>query len=102
MTTSLPRPDRIRRAIELLRNDTTDKFDDVFGFSADEFIDPVLAQEERDYVFGRVPSIVAHGDEIAKTYDFITVQMPRNNVLVVRELPQSDDSDAADNDQERA
>lgn len=85
MTTSLPRPDRIRRAIELLRNDTTDKFDDVFGFSADEFIDPVLAQEERDYVFGRVPSIVAHGDEIAKTYDFITVQMPRNNVLVVRQ-----------------
>ena len=29
MTTSLPRQDRIRRAIELLRNDTTDKFDDV-------------------------------------------------------------------------
>ncbi|TXI46239.1 MAG: aromatic-ring-hydroxylating dioxygenase subunit alpha [Mycobacterium sp.] len=85
MTTSLPRPDRIRRAIELLRNDTTDKFDDVFGFSADEFIDPALAQEERDYVFGRVPSIVAHGNEIAKTYDFITVQMPRNNVLVVRQ-----------------
>ena len=27
--TALPRPDRIRRAIELLRNDTTDKFDDV-------------------------------------------------------------------------
>ncbi len=27
MTTSLPRPDRIRRAIELLRNETTDKFD---------------------------------------------------------------------------
>lgn len=85
MTTSLPRPDRIRRAIELLRNDTTDKFDDVFDFSADEFLDPVLAQEERDYVFGRVPSIVAHGNEIAKPYDFITVQMPRNNVLVVRQ-----------------
>ena len=44
MTTSLPRPDRIRRAIELLRNETTDKFDDVVNFSADEFTDPVLAQ----------------------------------------------------------
>ena len=27
------------------------------------------------------------------------VHLHRNNVLVVRELPQSDDSDAADNDQ---
>ncbi len=85
MTTSLPRPDRIRRAIELLRNDTTDKFDDVVRFGAEEFTDPVLAQQERDLVFGRVPSIVAHGSEIAKPYDFITIQMPRNNVLVVRQ-----------------
>ena len=30
------------------------------------------------------------------------VHLHRNNVLVVRELPQSDDSDAADNDQGRA
>ena len=85
MTTSLPRQDRIRRAIELLRNDTTDKFDDVVPFTAQEFVDPVLAQEERDYVFGRVPSIVAHSSEIAKPYDFLTVTMPRNNVLVVRQ-----------------
>ncbi len=85
MTTSLPRQDRIRRAIELLRNDTTDKFDDVVGFSADEFTDPVLAQQERDRVFGKVPSIVAHGSEIAKTYDFVTVAMPRNNIIVVRQ-----------------
>ena len=46
MTTSLPRQDRIRRALELLRNETTDKFDDVLGFSAREFTDPVLAQQE--------------------------------------------------------
>lgn len=85
MTTSLPRQDRIRRAIELLRNETTDKFDDVVGFSADEFTDPVLAQQERDLVFGVVPSIVAHGSELAKTYDFITVKMPRNNIVVVRQ-----------------
>ena len=66
MTTSLPRQDRIRRALELLRNETTDKFDDVVGFSASEFTDPVLAQQERDLIFGRVPSIVAHGSEIAR------------------------------------
>jgi phenylpropionate dioxygenase-like ring-hydroxylating dioxygenase large terminal subunit len=85
MTTSLPRQDRIRRALELLRNETTDKFDDVVGFSADEFTDPVLAQQERDLIFGKVPSIVAHGSEIAKPYDFLTVAMPRNNIIVARQ-----------------
>jgi phenylpropionate dioxygenase-like ring-hydroxylating dioxygenase large terminal subunit len=85
MTTSLPRQDRIRRALELLRNETTDKFEDVVEFTAEEFTDPVLAQQEREYIFGRVPSIVAHGSELAKPFDFLTVQMPRNNVIVVRQ-----------------
>ena len=89
MTTSLPRQDRIRRALELLRNETTDKFDDVVGFSAREFTDPVLAQQERDLIFGRVPSIVAHGSEIARPFDFMTVQMPRNNIIVVRQKDNS-------------
>jgi phenylpropionate dioxygenase-like ring-hydroxylating dioxygenase large terminal subunit len=89
MTTSLPRQDRIRRALELLRNETTDKFDEVVGFSAHEFTDPVLAQRERDLIFGRVPSIVAHGSEIARPYDFMTVQMPRNNIIVVRQKDHS-------------
>lgn len=85
MTTSLPRQARIRRALELLRNETTDKFDDVVGFTAEEFTDPVLAQQERDLIFGKVPSIVAHGSEIARAYDFVTVAMPRNNIIVVRQ-----------------
>jgi phenylpropionate dioxygenase-like ring-hydroxylating dioxygenase large terminal subunit len=85
MTTSLPRQDRIRRALELLREETTDKLDSTVGFAAAEFTDPVLAKEERDYIFGTVPSIVAHGSEIAKPYDFLTATMPRNNVVVVRQ-----------------
>jgi phenylpropionate dioxygenase-like ring-hydroxylating dioxygenase large terminal subunit len=85
VTTSLPRQDRIRRALELLRNDTTDKCDEIVGFSAHEFTDPVLAQLERDRIFGRVPSIVAHGSEIARPYEFVTVQMPRNNVIISRQ-----------------
>ncbi|NMO03694.1 Rieske 2Fe-2S domain-containing protein [Gordonia sp. TBRC 11910] len=85
MTTSLPREDRIRRALELLRNETTDKFDDVVEFEPGEFTDPVLAQEERDHIFGVVPSIVAHSSELAKPNDFMTVTMPRNNLIVVRQ-----------------
>ncbi|TAM69855.1 Rieske (2Fe-2S) protein, partial [Mycobacterium sp.] len=85
MTTSLPRKDRILHALELLRNETTDKFDDIVDFAAREFTDPVLAQQERDFIFGCVPSIVAHGSEIARPFDFMTVQMPRNNLIVVRQ-----------------
>ncbi|MBM7278152.1 Rieske 2Fe-2S domain-containing protein [Gordonia rubripertincta] len=85
MTTSLPRQDRIRRALDLLRNETTDKFDEIVQFEPEEFTDPALAKEERDYIFGRVPSIVAHGSEIPRPNDFVTVQMPRNNIIVVRQ-----------------
>ncbi|MCF8601971.1 Rieske 2Fe-2S domain-containing protein [Gordonia sp. HY442] len=85
MTTSLPRQDRIRRALELLRNETTDKFEAVVAFAPGEFTDPVLAQDERDHIFGTVPSIVAHSSELAKPNDFMTVQMPRNNMIVVRQ-----------------
>ncbi|GAB42709.1 putative iron-sulfur protein [Gordonia terrae NBRC 100016] len=85
MTTSLPRQDRIRRALEHLRNETTDEFDDIVQFEPDEFTDPVLAKDERDHIFGRVPSIVAHGSEISRPNDFVTVQMPRNNIIVVRQ-----------------
>lgn len=85
MTTTPPRQDRIRRALELLRNESTDMFDSVVDFAASEFTDGELAQHERDYIFGRVPSIVAHGSEIARPYAFITLQMPRNNAIVVRQ-----------------
>lgn len=85
MTTSLPRQDRIRRALELLRQETTDQFDSVVEFEPHEFTDAALAKAERDYVFGRVPSIVAHSSELARANDFMTVQMPRNSLLVVRQ-----------------
>lgn len=82
---SVDREARIRRALEHLKNDTTDQFEKVEYFSASEFTDPDLANRERDLVFGRVPTIVAHSSEIANTYDFKTVQMPRNKIIVSRQ-----------------
>jgi phenylpropionate dioxygenase-like ring-hydroxylating dioxygenase large terminal subunit len=76
---------RIRRALDLLRNNTTDKFDDVVRFTAGEHVDPVVAEAERELIFGRVPSIVAHGSEIPQPYDFLTMQLPRNKVIVARQ-----------------
>lgn len=80
-----PREERIRRALTHLRNDTTDEFGHVTWFEPTEFTDPVVAQRERDLIFGRVPSIVAHGSEIPRAGDFFTLQMPRNNIIVVRQ-----------------
>jgi phenylpropionate dioxygenase-like ring-hydroxylating dioxygenase large terminal subunit len=80
-----PREDRIRRALEHIRNETTDECESVTPFYPDEFTDPLLAGRERDLVFGRVPSIVAHGSELPKPNDFITLQMPRNRIIVVRQ-----------------
>lgn len=82
---SLDREARIRRALEHLKNDTTDQFEKVEFFDAQEFTDADLAARERELVFGRVPTIVAHGSEIPKTYDFKTVQMPRNKIIVSRQ-----------------
>ncbi|MFZ0716399.1 aromatic ring-hydroxylating oxygenase subunit alpha [Mycobacterium sp.] len=86
MTLSLsPRENRIRQALDHVRNDTTDEYDEVTSFSPSEFTDPVIAAREREMVFGRVPSIVCHGSELPRPHDFITVQMPRNKVIVVRQ-----------------
>lgn len=82
---SVDREARIRRALEHLKNDTTDQFEKVEYFEASEFTDPDLAARERDLVFGRVPTIIAHGSEIPNTYDFKTVQMPRNKVIISRQ-----------------
>ena len=57
----------------------------VTWFQPEEFTDPAIAKRERDLIFGRVPSIVAHGSEIPRSGDFFTLQMPRNNIIVVRQ-----------------
>ncbi|WP_224389514.1 aromatic ring-hydroxylating dioxygenase subunit alpha [Pseudonocardia sp. ICBG1293] len=83
------RNDRIRRALDHIRNDSTDEYDGIASFTAEEFTDPEIARRERDAVFGRVPSIVCHGSEIPKPNDFMTLQMPRNNVIIVRQKDHS-------------
>ncbi len=81
----IPTEERIRRALDHLRNDTTDEYEHLTWFEPNEFVDPAVAKLERDRVFGRLPTIVAHGSEIPKPGDFFTLQMPRNNVIVVRQ-----------------
>lgn len=82
---TVPRDARIRRALEHLRRQTTDEYNTVTSFGPTEFTDPQVAARERDRIFGTVPSIVAHSSELARTGDFITLQMPRNGVIVARQ-----------------
>ncbi|GAA4546687.1 SRPBCC family protein [Pseudonocardia xishanensis] len=83
--TSTPRRDRIQRALDHLREGTTEEFASVVPFGPEQYRDPEIARRERDLVFGRVPSIVAHGSEIAAAGDVLTVRMPRNLVRVERQ-----------------
>jgi phenylpropionate dioxygenase-like ring-hydroxylating dioxygenase large terminal subunit len=79
------RSDRIQRTLEHLRQQSTDLVDDIAAFGPAQYTDPAIARRERDLVFGRVPSIVAHASELPEPGDFITLQMPRNRVIVVRQ-----------------
>ena len=79
------RADRIHRTLEHLRDGSTDYGDTVVPFGPAQYTDPLLAARERDLVFGRVPSIVAHSSELPQPHDFITRQMPRNRVIVARQ-----------------
>jgi len=79
------RHERVRRALDHLRNGTTDQYEEITAFEAGEFTDPALAQRERELIFGRVPTIVAHTSEIARPNQFVTVRLVHNNVIVVRQ-----------------
>ena len=79
------RSDRIQRTLEHLRHGSTDTVDQIVPFGPGQYTDPDLAHRERELVFGRVPSIVAHASELPEPNDFITLIMPRNRVIVARQ-----------------
>lgn len=83
--TDVDRETRIRRLLELLREEKTDLAESIRPFGPTEFTDPVLAQKERDVIFGGVPTIVAHRSQLPQPNDFITLSMPRNKVILMRQ-----------------
>jgi phenylpropionate dioxygenase-like ring-hydroxylating dioxygenase large terminal subunit len=87
--TTASREDRVRRTLEHLRAGTTDEVEAPVPFGPEQYTDPDIAARERDRVFGRVPSIVAHSSELPNPRDFITRRLPRNHVIVVRQ-PEGD------------
>src|SRR5690606_21932696 len=83
--TDVARERRIRRLLELLREEKTDLMDTTESFGPDWFTDPDLARKERELIFGAVPTIVAHRSQLPRPNDFITLTMPRNKVILMRQ-----------------
>ncbi|MBM7367383.1 aromatic ring-hydroxylating oxygenase subunit alpha [Gordonia hydrophobica] len=75
----------LRTLLGHLDASTTDLWPEIGGSAAPDFSDAVRAELERDRVFGSVPVIVAHSSEVAERNDFVTVELPRNKVILVRQ-----------------
>lgn len=89
-TTTAPRrgqpapPEIVERLVGHLRNGTTDLCPDVMQLEARIFSDPVIARQEIDNVFGRVPMIAVHATELSNRSDFVAKRLARNEVVISR------------------
>lgn len=77
--------DLAKRLFAHVRDKTTDLAESTRSIDHHEYLDPELAVLERRVVFGRVPVVAAHGSELPDRSDFVTAQLPNNEVLVVRQ-----------------
>jgi len=73
------------RLLDHLRHSTTDLADDLRPFEASDFTDPGIAAAERTYIFGRQPFVVAHRSELPSAGTFVTLELPNNQAVVVRQ-----------------
>lgn len=75
----------LRKLLTHLNDSVTDQWTDIDPFEPTDYRDPATAVLERDRIFGEVPFIVAHSSELAGKNDFISVELPRNKVIVIRQ-----------------
>lgn len=74
-----------KRVFALVNDKTTDRADGVVEVDHKEYLDPELGRREREQIFGRVPIVPIHGSEIPGPGDYVTVPLPNNEVLLVRQ-----------------
>ncbi|MEQ3549923.1 SRPBCC family protein [Pseudonocardia nematodicida] len=74
-----------RTMFDHLDHGTTDMAPEILQIDPCVYSDPDLAARERAELFGHVPIIAAHGTELPKPNDFLTVQLPNNEVVLVRQ-----------------
>ncbi|MEU2002369.1 SRPBCC family protein [Rhodococcus sp. NPDC019627] len=74
-----------RAMFDHLDNGTTDMAPEILEVDPRVYTDPELAARERRELFGYVPIIAAHSTELPGNNDFATVQLPNNEVVLVRQ-----------------
>ncbi|KAA9156750.1 Rieske 2Fe-2S domain-containing protein [Amycolatopsis acidicola] len=74
-----------RAMFDHIENRTTDLADEVLEVDPRVYSDPELARRERAEIFGHVPILAAHGSELPNPQDFLTVRLPNNEVVLVRQ-----------------
>jgi phenylpropionate dioxygenase-like ring-hydroxylating dioxygenase large terminal subunit len=77
--------DFARAMFSHLDNKTTDLAPGVLEVDPRTYTDAALAARERADLFGYVPIIAAHGTELPKKNAYLTVQLPNNEVVLVRQ-----------------
>jgi choline monooxygenase len=55
-----------------------------WSLPAPYYVDPAIAAEEKDRIFGRSWQVIGHGDRVAKPGDYFTAQLVDEPLLIVR------------------
>lgn len=63
---------------------TTDRLDGLLEYDLSIYTDPLVAQQERERIFQRIPMMAAHSNQIPEPGSFITLQLNSSNVLLTR------------------
>jgi phenylpropionate dioxygenase-like ring-hydroxylating dioxygenase large terminal subunit len=74
-----------RAMFDHIENGTTDMAPEILEVNPTVYSNPELAARERTELFGYVPIIAAHSTELPDKNDFLTVQLPNNEVVLVRQ-----------------
>jgi phenylpropionate dioxygenase-like ring-hydroxylating dioxygenase large terminal subunit len=73
------------RLFDMIAQHTTQLDDGTMEVDPRMYSDPAVLEAERARIFAKVPIIAAHSSELAMPNDFVTVQLPNNEVLLVRQ-----------------
>jgi len=79
------RPPDLRRLVDHLQRRSTDQVPEQLAVDPSIYRDPEFAAAERERVFGRVPVIACHTTELPEFGSFITMRLPNNEAVIVRQ-----------------
>lgn len=74
-----------KELFHLIENRQTHMADGVLEVDPSVYTSATLAQQERETIFSEVPIMAAHGSELPDPHNFVRVQLPNNEVLLVRQ-----------------